>query len=258
MRQLSINTLQGTLLLLTTLLTQVSYATEDNTIVVFGASGRIGDVIVLEALARNYKVLGVSRNPGKLLLKHPGFSPVKGDLTNIDSVRELARGAKAFVISITAKSPDNTLGNSLLVKATNTVHAALEGLENKPYIVQVGGANLMYGSIYEELKENMLDAPFNFDKGSEMYAVLLGHQLSVQIYRAGPLDWTVAAPPIKILGIYGKPDKTTTRASFRLSTEGPIVDEEGNKMIYVRDLAKAVVDEIENRHYVGQIFTMAY
>ncbi len=233
-------------------------AAEERSIVVFGASGRIGDVVVLEALARGHKVTGVSRKPEKLQIKHEKFTAAKGDLMSVQSIRQFAEGANTFVISISARAPDNRPENSLLVKVTKNIHEALENLKNKPYIVQVGGANLMYGSSYEEVKANMQNAPFAFEKGSDMYAVLFGHQISVGMYRAGSLDWTVAAPPMKILGIYGEMDKTTTRENFRTSTTQPLVDSEGNKTIYVRDFARAVVDEIENKRYTGKIFNVAY
>jgi putative NADH-flavin reductase len=252
------NIVVSLVLIFTGLSAQPIKAADEKSLVVFGASGRIGDVIVLEALARGHRVTGVSRNPEKLLISHRNFTAAIGDLNSVESIRQLAKGARAFVISVSARAPDNRPENSLLVKVTENIHAALENMEDKPYIVQVGGANLMYGSSYEEVKLNMQNAPFDFEKGSAMHAVLFGHQISVEMYRAGTLAWTVAAPPMKILGIYGKMDKTTTRDTFRTSTSGPLADKQGKKTIYVRDFAKAVVDEVENRNYAGQIFTVAY
>ena len=120
----------------------------------------------------------------------------------------------------------------------------------------------MYGSTYEEVKKNMQGAPFNYDKGTDMYAVLFGHQISLEMYKASNLSWTVLAPPIMVLGIYrGKDndlDSTTTRSSYRISTSEVPVDEEGRNTIYVRDLAKATLNEIENRDYNQQVFTVGY
>jgi uncharacterized protein len=237
-------------------------ANESKNIVVYGASGRIGQVIVEEALQRGYKVKGVSRNPDKLNIKHNNFTATGGDLTDLESTLALAKWADAIVIAITAKSPDKTPEKSLLVTATRNVLAVFDQLEKKPYIVQIGGANLMYGSTYAEVKKNMHDAPFNFDKGTDMYAVLFGHQISLEMYKASNLSWTVLAPPMMVLGIYrGKDydiDRTTTRASYRLSTSEVPVDEEGKNTVYVRDLAKATLNEIENRDFNRQVFTVGY
>ena len=246
------------ILLLCGLCLQSIRANENNSIVVFGASGRIGQVIVVEALERGHKVIGVSRNPENLQIKHENFISAKGDLTSVEDIKQFAKTASTFVISISAKAPDNLPENSLLVKVTENVHSALENMKNRPYIVQVGGANLMYGSSYEEVKKNMQDAPFVFEKGTDMHAVLFGHQISLDMYRAGGLEWTVAVPPMKILGIYGKLDKEMSRGDFRLSTTEALVDEEGKKSIYVRDFVIAIVDEIENKKFTGQVFHAAY
>jgi putative NADH-flavin reductase len=170
----------------------------------------------------------------------------------------LAIGADAIVLSVSAKSPDKTPENSLLVKITENVQQAFSQLETKPYIVQIGGANLMYGNTYEEVKENMQDAPFSFEKGTSMHAVLFGHQISLEMYQASKLSWTIIAPPMKILGIYKGIDKTTRKENYRISTSEALVDEEGNKTIYVRDLANAVINEIENKKFDRQVFTVGY
>ena len=91
-----------------------------------------------------------------------------------------------------------------------------------------------------------------------MHAVLFGHHLSLKAYQASKLTWTIVAPPMKILGIYTNPDKTTTKETYRTSTSGPLIATDGSKTIYVRDLARAAVDEIENRKFVRQVFTVGY
>ncbi len=238
-------------------LTQV-YAGDEKTIVVFGASGRIGEVVVVEALERGYKVKGVSRTPEKLSFENPNFSAVKGDLKNLESIRAAIKDSDSIVISVSARAPDNKPENSMLVEFTRNMIEVVSAMKNKPYIVQVGGANLMYGSTYEEVKSRMHNAQFSYEKGTPMHAVLFGHQISVEMYRASNLPWTVIAPPMVIQGIYGELDRTTSRPSFRISAEEALVAEDGSKTIYVRDLARAIVNEIELKHYTGQIFNVAY
>lgn len=237
---------------------QALQAADSLNIVVYGASGRIGEVIVEVALERGHKVTGVSRNPEKLQIRHKNFTAAQGDLLDVDSIRELASGAVAIVISISARSNDNRPENSLLVQATKNMQEALSKLQTKPYIVQMGGANLMYGSTYREVKENMQNAVFSFDEGSAMHAVLFGHQISLEMYQASQLSWTIVAPPMRILGIYANRDKTTTKETYRTSTSAPLIDTDGNNTIYVRDLAGAVVNEIEQRKFVRQVFTVGY
>ena len=233
-------------------------AADNKSIVVYGASGRIGEVIVDVALERGHKVIGISRNPEKLQVKHKNFIAKKGDLMDVNSIRKLATGVDAIVISVSARAKDNRPENSLIVYATRNVQEALSMLENKPYIVQIGSASLMYGSTLEEIKENMKGAPFSYEEGTVMHAVLFGHLLSLKAYQASKLTWTIVAPPMKILGIYTNPDKTTTKETYRTSTSGPLIATDGSKTIYVRDLARAAVDEIEDRKFVRQVFTVGY
>ncbi|MCZ6526088.1 MAG: NAD(P)H-binding protein [Gammaproteobacteria bacterium] len=233
-------------------------AADNKTIVVYGASGRIGEVIVEVALERGYKVIGISRNPDKLQVEHKNFTAKKGDLMDVISIRELARGVDAIVISVLAKARDNQPENSLVAHAAKNMQEALGNLENKPYIVQIGSASLMYGSTLDDIRKNMKDAPFPFEEGTVMYGVLFGHQLSFRTYLASNLPWTIVAPPMKILGIYENPDKTTTKETFRTSTSEPLIDTDGNNTIYVRDLARAAVSEIEDRKFERQVFTVGY
>ncbi len=233
-------------------------ASDNLTIVVYGASGRIGEVIVEVALERGHKVIGISRHPEKLQLKHKNFTAAIGNLMDISSIRKLASGVDAMVISVSARAKDNRPENSLVAQAAKNVREALSKLEYKPYIVQIGSASLMYGSTFEEVRKNMQDAPFSFEEGTVMHAVLFGHQLSLKTYQASQLHWTIVAPPMKILGIYANPDKTTTKVAYRSSTLGPVIAADGSKTIYVRDLARATIDEIEHRKFVRQVFTVGY
>ena len=234
------------------------WADDTQTVAVFGASGRIGSVVVIEALERGHRVLGVSRKPEKLSVKHHNFIATQGDLDNLESLRRILSQVNTVVISVSARAKDNKPENSMLVSFTENIIKLVSQMENKPYIMQVGGANLMYGTTYEEVKKNMGEAQFNYEKGSSMHAVLFGHQLSVDMYRASNLSWTVIAPPMRILGIYGELDSTTSKGAFRTSNSEALVAKDGSKSIYVRDLARAVVNEIESRQYRGQVFTVGY
>ena len=139
-------------------------AADNKSIVVYGASGRIGEVIVDVALERGHKVIGISRNPENIQVKHKNFIAKKGDLMDVNSIRKLATGVDAIVISVSARAKDNRPENSLIVYATRNVQEALSKLDNKPYIVQIGSASLMYGSTLEEIRENMQGTSFSYEE----------------------------------------------------------------------------------------------
>ena len=58
------------------------------TILVFGAGGKIGGLIVENALERGHRVVGVSRRPEKLTQNHENFSAVKGNVTDQALLRQ--------------------------------------------------------------------------------------------------------------------------------------------------------------------------
>ncbi len=230
-------------------------AKEGQTIVVFGASGRIGGLVVTEALARGHSVIGVSRSPEKLVVDHPSFSAVKGDVTSVDSFREVTDGADAVIISVQESYKDKLPETTVQARAATTAVAALSGVENAPYVLHFGGATSMF-----ETREAVLkNVPAPSPEGSENYAKFLGHLVALQTFRAADIDWTVITPPFEIKGWSSRGITDTTKTgSYRTSTTGLITNWYGGYAeIMVADLAAAAVDEIENRQFVRQRFTVA-
>jgi len=225
------------------------------TIVVFGARGKIGRMIVAEALDRGHSVIGVSRKPTKLRQKHEHFTAVEGDVTDRDSFRSLIEGADSIVISVGGNGKDNAPESSVQARAAATAVAVLGPMDRAPYLIQVGGATTMYGD-----REAMLaNLPRPAKEGSSMYGVFFGHMVARDTYVASDIDWCVISPPLKILG--WSPWRISSRertGTYRTSTEGLVFNEDGDSEIYVADLAVAVVDELENRAFVRQQFTVGY
>lgn len=228
---------------------------ETKTVVVFGASGKIGGLIVDEALRRGHKVVGISRNPEGVSKDSERFSVKKGDITDVDSFRSVTSGADAVIISVSGTGADNTPENSVHAQAAKTAAAAFGGNHNTPYVLQIGGATTMY-----ETREAMAgQLPFKAPVGSRAHSMFFGHLVALETYRASDINWTVLTPPF---GIRGWTPKKITNAegtgSYRTSTDGIIMDEDGKRAgVMVADLALAAVEEIENQRFKRQRFTVA-
>ena len=231
-------------------------AQDSQSIVVYGASGNIGGLIVNEALERGHSVIGVSRSPDRLTVEHPSFTQVQGDVTDVASFAAVTGGADAVVISVQG-TPEGDFApeHSTHALAAGTAAAALDGKAGAPYVLQIGGATTMLPTV-----EDMLaNAPFPISEGTPPYAMLVGHKVALDTYRASDIDWTVLTPPFNIMG--WTPDgisDTRQRGEYRTSTSEFVTDVEGNSAIYVTDLAAAAVDEIENRAFLRQRFTVGY
>ena len=58
-------------------------------ILVYGATGKIGSLVVDEALSRGHVVTAVSRDPAQIKHSHENLIAVKGDLLDADSIAGL-------------------------------------------------------------------------------------------------------------------------------------------------------------------------
>lgn len=230
-------------------------ASDRKNIVVFGASGVIGGLIVTDALESGHNVIGISRSPERLTIDHPSFTALKGDITNLESFQEVTQGADAIIISVHGAGEDNAPENTVHARSAEMVIAALTGVEGAPYVLQIGGATTMF-----ETKEGVLaNAPMPAEEGTEWYALLLGHLVALNAYRDSDIDWTILTPPFVMNGWARNGVTDTSKlGTYRTSTTEIILDEAGAPAdIMVADLAAAAVDEIENRHFVRQRFTVA-
>lgn len=226
----------------------LSQAALADRLLVFGASGKIGSEIVQEALGRGHDVIGVSRNPAKLTVDHPGFTAVKGDVTDVASFSGLASDVDVVIISVAGNTHGNEPEQATHAIAARIAIEALSGNEDAPYVLQIGGATTLYGS-REEMAQNL---PFPAEPGTATWGMFFGHLVALEAYRASDIAWTVLTPPLRIMG------EQPRTGSYRTSTDGPVYDEEGNSTISRADLAVAAIDEVEHENFVGRRFTIGY
>ncbi len=210
-------------------------------IVVFGATGNLGKIVVREALNRGHEVVGVSRSPEKFAYTEANFIGVAGNPTSLESVLEVTEGADAIINAVggrEAARPEETAMNQSAIAFTE----AFAGLGDAgPQLVVVGGGSTMVDS-REELIANL---PPNAPEGSPFRALFLGHWAAYETYLASDINWTFVAPPFGLTGWRGDASPGDRTGEYRTSTAGPVVDSEGKSAITGADLAVAVVDFAE-------------
>jgi putative NADH-flavin reductase len=222
-------------------------------IVVYGATGAIGSVIVREALSRGDTVVGVARDPTKLDISNPDYKAVAGDIDDTDSFKRITQGADAVIISVLSHGGNEAPENSVSARAAKTAVAAYAGVPVSPHVIQIGGAPTMY-----ETRDAML-AHMHLPAGSPMYGVIFGHLIALQTYRASHIRWTVLTPPLDIQGWkMGAPPQPHRTGKYRVSTTDFVRDAQGRNAIDVADLAVAAVDEAEHPRFIGKRFTVGY
>src|SRR6266513_288118 len=109
-------------------------------LVLFGATGNVGQRIAAEALRRGHEVVGVVRDPEAVQPPDPRVRLVKGDATRADSVANVVKGADAVVSAISPRP--NARGLAAPSLRANS-RALINGLRDAGVkrVLYVGGAS---------------------------------------------------------------------------------------------------------------------
>jgi putative NADH-flavin reductase len=214
-------------------------------LVVFGATGNVGQRVAAEALRRGHEVTGVVRDPESVQSPDPRVRLVKGDATNADSVAEVVRGADAVVSAISPRPNARGLPAPSLSANARALTKGLLAADVKR-VLYVGGASSLEVAPGKALAD-MPDFP-------EMYrAEAREGREALDVFRneAKGLDWSYLSPAAEIA-----PGKRTGK--YRTTDDKLLVDDKGKSFITFEDYAVAVLDELERPQHVAKRFGVAY
>ncbi len=214
-------------------------------IALIGATGFVGSHLLQELLDRGYEVTALARSVEKIQIKSDKLKTVAVDITNLSALTEVLKGND---IVLSAYNPGWTNPNIYndFIKGSETIQQAVKNAGVKRYIA-IGGA----GSLYIDGKQIVdgADFPASIKSGATAARDYLN-----ELRKETELDWTMFSPAINMhQGI-----KTGRTGKYRLGTEEPVFDKDGESILSVEDLAVAVVDELENHEFSRQRFTAAY
>ncbi|MFV0537423.1 MAG: NAD(P)-dependent oxidoreductase [Dysgonomonas sp.] len=214
-------------------------------VALIGATGFVGSHLLQELLDRGYEVTALARSVEKIQVKSDKLKTVSIDVTNLSALTEVLKGND---IVLSAYNPGWTNPNIYndFIKGSETIQQAAKNAEVKRYVV-IGGA----GSLYIDGKQIVdgADFPASIKPGATAARDYLN-----ELKKESELDWTMFSPAINMhQGI-----KTGRTGKYRLGTEEPVFDKDGESILSVEDLAIAVVDELENHKFSHQRFTAAY
>jgi putative NADH-flavin reductase len=214
-------------------------------IVVFGATGNVGQRVVAEALRRGHDVVGVVRDPAAVQSPDKRARLVEGDATNAESVAVVARGADAVVSAISPRP--NARGLPAPSLAANS-RALIKGLRNAGVkrVLYVGGA----GSLEVAPGKALADLP-DFPEAYRAEAREGREALAIWRNDARGLEWTYLSPAAEIA-----PGARTGK--YRITDDTLLVDDKGKSFITFEDYAVAVLDELERPQHIGKRFGVAY
>jgi putative NADH-flavin reductase len=209
-------------------------------IVVFGANGQIGRVIVDEALSRGHGVTAAVRSPDRVEQRDPNLKVIHARIDDADSVAAAVEGHDAVVDAVGGLGHDNPrISIECMQPLTEGMKRA--GVQR---LLVVGTA----GTLEVEPGLMRKDQP-NFPD------VLKGEaaaQVEVQRYLKAlsedELDWTYFSPPALI-------EAGERTGKLTLGLDRLLYNSNGESYISNEDFAVATVDELENPIHLRRRFT---
>ncbi|SFF17840.1 hypothetical protein SAMN05216378_5308 [Paenibacillus catalpae] len=204
---------------------------------IIGANGKVGSLILKEAVERGHEVTAIVRNASKLtatnvnVLEKDIFSLKGSDLSAFDVVVNTFKAAEGE--------------EHLYVDAGRVVVQALKDAPNTKLIV-VGGAGSLY--VDEQNTTKLMDTP-DFPAFVYPTASNAGKQLD-ELRSSDSITWTYISP-----AAFFDPDGKRTGA-YKKGLDHVIVNSQGQSYVSYADYAVAVLDEIEKPQHVNQRFTL--
>ncbi len=208
---------------------------------VIGASGRIGQRIVAEALQRGHNVTAFTSNAAKIPADKGKVVWKTADVMNADSVGAAMQGQDVLISSY---GPAMGADPKPLVTAAETLLTA--GEKNpKVRVLMVGGA----GSLEVAPGKTVIDSGLI---PAQYIAIPIAHKEALDVFKKNStVNWTYFSPAGSI-----QPGERTGK--FRLGGEQLVVGENGKSEISMEDYAVALLDEVEKPQHERKRFTVGY
>lgn len=210
-------------------------------IVLFGATGNVGQAVARELVDRGHEVTAATRrghSPEGLELESVAL-----DVTDSAQVIHVARGHDALVSTIGPRQGTDDDASVLIAATHNLIEAARH--TTKERLVVIGGA----GSLEVSPGVRVIDNP---EFPDAWRANALAQIDALELYReVDNIDWTYLSPAA-FLG----PGERTGR--FTLGGDHLVTDADGQSKISYADFAIFLADELEQGHAIRRRITAAY
>ena len=143
-------------------------------IVVLGATGGTGRLVVEQALAAGHTVTALVRSPEKLPMSHANLRVVAGSATNTESVAHALEGADAVISTLGG-------GGSVIADSTAAIVAAAR---------QTGVRRVVMLSSWLVERDRMSPV-LRLASGVAMGGLIKDKSAGEQLLRKSDLDWTI-------------------------------------------------------------------
>ncbi|CAM4133883.1 NAD(P)-dependent oxidoreductase [Saccharibacillus endophyticus] len=203
-------------------------------ILILGATGRVGSLIVEHALRDGHEVTALVRDPGKVRARE-GLTVNKGNACNAADIRRVMEGQQAVISAL------NTDGTTTLSDSMPIIIDAMREFGIRR-IVTVGTAGILQSRTEPELlRYQSSDSKRKSTRAAEE------HRRVYELLQASELDWTIGCPTYL-------PDGEAV-GGYRMERDKL---PEGGERITVGDTAEFVYGQIKDRQYIHARVGIAY
>lgn len=196
------------------------------TIIVFGASGKLGRKVVELALRRGHNVTAFVRDTRKLELQHEHLQVTQGDARDYQAVTEALARQQAVVSTLGSRHDDT------LTKGVETIISGMkqQGIQR---LITTGGAGILQANETQQVRDLPSFPPFLKEISGQ-------HQQAYEIVKGSGLEWTVMCPPSMHEGIKAA---YKTQAEYGLKGFGQVAFEQ---------VAEVIVNELEHPQFLNK------
>lgn len=203
---------------------------------IIGASGKVGSLILKEAVSRGHQVTAIVRDKSKL--KDTNVAVIEKNILNLtqDDVKQFEVVVNAFGAPLGEEQAHVDAGHALI--------EAVKGTDTR--IIVVGGAGSLY--VDENKTVRLIDTP-EFPDFVKPTAKGQGRNLQ-ELQTTTDITWTFLSPS----AVFDAEGKRT--GTYKSGKDHLLVNSKGESYISYTDYAIAVLDEIENPQHINERFTV--
>ncbi|MBE9031033.1 SDR family oxidoreductase [filamentous cyanobacterium LEGE 11480] len=207
-------------------------------LVIFGATGSVGEKVVEQALEQGHQVTAFARTPAKLDTQHPNLTLFQGDVANLPSVEQAIQGQDAVVCVL---GSGKSLKSTVRSEGTKQIIQAMEQTGVRRLICQ---STLGVGDSWSNLDFYWKYVMF----GCILRKVFADHQLQERYVKQSHLDWTIVRPSAFIDG----PRTGSYRHGFSSN------DKTSTLKIARSDVADFLLKQLTTDTYLGKTPGLSY
>ncbi|MGK0499713.1 MAG: putative NADH-flavin reductase [Oceanicoccus sp.] len=167
------------------------------TIALLGATGKVGDYILQQALLEGYAIKALARTPAKLARYQHQITIVPGDALDSAVIRQLLEGSDVVISALGPVKADGDSANYVNSTASATIIQQMQAMGLKRYIV-VSGAAISLPEDKPSLRSWLMKSAITLSQKG----VLVDKQLEYKLLADSSIEWTLLRCPVITLDVY--------------------------------------------------------